>query len=191
MSVIARRSAAASPVTTSSLLGGNVGVGSASTSASSGGRGASQARLASTNKGAPSLAARLLNQSAPYNTSAISSAKARAKPAAKVAAKPAAADAAKADAKLGGEDDAKTKAAKAAKKNALDRVLGEIDANFGKGSIMKLGTASQAKVATFPSGAMTLDIALGGGMAGLALFTTFFCVKTPNRMMTASMSMSV
>ena len=29
---------------------------------------------------------------------------------------------------------------------------------------MKLGTASQAKVATFPSGAMTLDIALGGGL---------------------------
>ena len=51
-----------------------------------------------------------------------------------------------------------------AKKKALDRVLGEIDANFGKGSIMKLGTASQAKVATFPSGAMTLDIALGGGL---------------------------
>lgn len=29
---------------------------------------------------------------------------------------------------------------------------------------MKLGSASQAKVSTFPSGAMTLDIALGGGM---------------------------
>ena len=29
---------------------------------------------------------------------------------------------------------------------------------------MKLGQASQAKVSTFPSGAMTLDIALGGGM---------------------------
>ena len=31
---------------------------------------------------------------------------------------------------------------------------------------MKLGSASQAKVSTFPSGAMTLDIALGGGAPG-------------------------
>jgi len=51
-----------------------------------------------------------------------------------------------------------------AQKKALDRVLDEIDANFGKGSIMRLGTAGQAKVATFPSGAMTLDLALGGGL---------------------------
>ena len=60
--------------------------------------------------------------------------------------------------------DPETQKVKDAKLRALDRVLGEIDANFGKGSIMKLGTASQAKVATFPSGAMTLDIALGGGL---------------------------
>ena len=45
-------------------------------------------------------------------------------------------------------------------KKALERVLGEIDSTFGKGSIMKLGSAGQAKVATFPSGAMTLDMAL-------------------------------
>ncbi|CAL6286930.1 unnamed protein product [Bathycoccus prasinos] len=51
-----------------------------------------------------------------------------------------------------------------AKKKALERVLGEIDSTFGKGSIMKLGSAGQAKVATFPSGAMTLDMALGGGL---------------------------
>jgi len=49
-------------------------------------------------------------------------------------------------------------------KKALERVLGEIDSTFGKGSIMKLGSAGQAKVATFPSGAMTLDMALGGGL---------------------------
>ena len=54
--------------------------------------------------------------------------------------------------------------AAAAKKKALDRVLDEIDSNFGKGSIMRLGTAMQAKVATFPSGSMTLDLALGGGL---------------------------
>jgi recombination protein RecA len=53
---------------------------------------------------------------------------------------------------------------KIAKKKALERVLGEIDSTFGKGSIMKLGSAGQAKVATFPSGAMTLVMALGGGL---------------------------
>ena len=54
--------------------------------------------------------------------------------------------------------------AAAAKKKALDRVLDEIDSNFGKGSIMRLGEAMRAKVATFPSGSMTLDLALGGGL---------------------------
>jgi len=51
-----------------------------------------------------------------------------------------------------------------AKKKALARVLDEIDSNFGAGAIMRLGEAGKAKVATFPSGSMTLDIALGGGL---------------------------
>ena len=62
-------------------------------------------------------------------------------------------------------DDAKMSAGSAdAKKKALARVLDEIDSNFGAGAIMRLGEAGKAKVATFPSGAMTLDIALGGGL---------------------------
>ena len=116
--------------------------------------------------GGGSLASRLLAQSAQsasFSSSSAAAAKApkasgaKAKPAAK--AKTASAKAAAAPA-----SDAETAANKDAKKKALDRVLGEIDSNFGKGSIMKLGSASQAKVSTFPSGAMTLDIALGGGM---------------------------
>ena len=51
-----------------------------------------------------------------------------------------------------------------AKKKALARVLDEIDSNFGAGAIMRLGEAGKAKVATFPSGSLTLDIALGGGL---------------------------
>ena len=50
------------------------------------------------------------------------------------------------------------------KQKALDSALAQIERQFGKGSIMKLGEAGQAKVATFPSGAMTLDLALGGGL---------------------------
>ena len=61
--------------------------------------------------------------------------------------------------------DAKSDASAAdAKKKALARVLDEIDSNFGAGAIMRLGEAGKAKVATFPSGSMTLDIALGGGL---------------------------
>ncbi|KAK9905918.1 hypothetical protein WJX75_008948 [Coccomyxa subellipsoidea] len=50
----------------------------------------------------------------------------------------------------------------AAKAKALDSVLKEVNQRFGKGSIMKLGGTSQI-VETIPSGALTLDIALGGG----------------------------
>ncbi|WP_017325007.1 recombinase RecA [Synechococcus sp. PCC 7336] len=51
----------------------------------------------------------------------------------------------------------------AAKEQALDRVLGQIERNFGKGAIMRLGDASQMRVETVSSGPLTLDLALGGG----------------------------
>jgi recombination protein RecA len=47
---------------------------------------------------------------------------------------------------------------------ALDLVLGNIERNFGKGSIMRLGDAARMKVETTPTGALTLDLALGGGI---------------------------
>jgi recombination protein RecA len=46
---------------------------------------------------------------------------------------------------------------------ALTSVLGQIERNFGKGSIMRLGDASRMRVETISSGALTLDLALGGG----------------------------
>lgn len=52
----------------------------------------------------------------------------------------------------------------AAKQKALDAVLGQIERNFGKGAIMRLGDASRMKVETVSSGALTLDLALGGGL---------------------------
>jgi len=118
--------------------------------------------------GAGSLASRLLAQSAQSASfSSSSAAAAKAKPAAKKASPAKKATPVKSPAKVVAATPSTappSDANKDAKKKALDRVLGEIDANFGKGSIMKLGSASQAKVSTFPSGAMTLDIALGGGM---------------------------
>jgi recombination protein RecA len=50
------------------------------------------------------------------------------------------------------------------KDKALNLVLKQIERNFGKGSIMRLGDAAQMRVETIPSGALTLDVALGGGL---------------------------
>lgn len=50
------------------------------------------------------------------------------------------------------------------KKKALDRALTQIEKSYGKGSIMVLGKASQTNdIPAIPTGALTLDIALGIG----------------------------
>ena len=49
------------------------------------------------------------------------------------------------------------------KKEALDLALGQITKQFGDGSIMKLGDAYKVNVETFPSGSLSLDLAIGGG----------------------------
>lgn len=50
------------------------------------------------------------------------------------------------------------------KQKALNLVLTQIERNFGKGAIMRLGDATRMKVETISSGALTLDLALGGGL---------------------------
>ncbi len=50
------------------------------------------------------------------------------------------------------------------KEKALTMVLGQIERNFGKGAIMRLGDAARMKVETISTGALTLDLALGGGL---------------------------
>lgn len=46
---------------------------------------------------------------------------------------------------------------------ALDMALGQIDKQFGKGSIMRMGEKDSMKIASIPTGALPLDIALGVG----------------------------
>ena len=46
---------------------------------------------------------------------------------------------------------------------ALDMALGQIEKNFGKGAIMRLGEHGNVGVAAIPTGALALDIALGIG----------------------------
>ena len=50
------------------------------------------------------------------------------------------------------------------KQKALTSVLTQIERNFGKGSIMRLGEANRMQVETIQTGALTLDMALGGGL---------------------------
>lgn len=59
---------------------------------------------------------------------------------------------------------AKTTNEASEKQKALDMVLSQIDRTFGKGTIMRLGDAAQMKVETISTGALTLDLALGGGI---------------------------
>jgi recombination protein RecA len=50
------------------------------------------------------------------------------------------------------------------KSKALGLALESIEKQFGKGSIMKLGESTHANVETIPTGAISLDLALGGGI---------------------------
>ncbi|WP_298614977.1 recombinase RecA [uncultured Thermosynechococcus sp.] len=50
------------------------------------------------------------------------------------------------------------------KRKALELAVSQIERTFGKGSIMRLGDATRMKVETISSGALTLDLALGGGL---------------------------
>ncbi|XP_002529953.2 DNA repair protein recA homolog 1, chloroplastic isoform X1 [Ricinus communis] len=50
------------------------------------------------------------------------------------------------------------------RQKALDAAMNDINNSFGKGSVTRLGSAGGALVETFPSGCLTLDFALGGGL---------------------------
>jgi len=50
------------------------------------------------------------------------------------------------------------------KSKALELAVEQIEKQFGRGSIMRLGAGHHANIETFPSGSVSLDIALGGGV---------------------------
>ena len=58
---------------------------------------------------------------------------------------------------------AKQKEVDSSKDKALEQVLSDIEKQFGKGSIMKLGDNSHMKIDVCSSGCLSLDIALGVG----------------------------
>jgi recombination protein RecA len=61
-------------------------------------------------------------------------------------------------------DDKATKAQAEGKAKALGLALETIEKQFGKGSIMKLGEQTNIQVECIPTGAVSLDLALGGGL---------------------------
>ena len=50
------------------------------------------------------------------------------------------------------------------RKKALELAISQIEKQFGKGSIMKLGKSMVTKLDTITTGALSLDLALGGGI---------------------------
>lgn len=57
-----------------------------------------------------------------------------------------------------------TKSQEAGKTQALGLALDNIEKQFGKGSIMRLGDAHKVAVECIPTGSLALDLALGGGL---------------------------
>jgi recombination protein RecA len=51
-----------------------------------------------------------------------------------------------------------------AKADAVKAALAEIEKRYGAGAIMQMDTAAQASIATFPSGSLSVDLAIGGGL---------------------------
>ncbi|MEN9740144.1 MAG: recombinase RecA [Actinomycetota bacterium] len=49
------------------------------------------------------------------------------------------------------------------REKALETALAQIDRQFGKGAVMRLGSEERAKVAVIPTGSIALDVALGVG----------------------------
>ena len=49
------------------------------------------------------------------------------------------------------------------RRKALDAAMAQIEKQFGQGAVMRLGDKTQIEIDTVPTGALTLDIALGIG----------------------------
>ena len=74
-----------------------------------------------------------------------------------------------------GEDARQRDVSEKDKVNALDLALGQIERQFGRGSIMRLGEVSQQMhVEAIPTGSISLDLALGIGGIPVGRITEIF-----------------
>ena len=67
------------------------------------------------------------------------------------------------DKKLGSVSARKSGVSSEDRKKALETALGQIEKQFGKGAVMKLGQDSTLNVEAISTGSLSLDIALGIG----------------------------
>src|SRR6186713_2216179 len=68
-----------------------------------------------------------------------------------------------------------------AKRAVLDKAVGDILKRYGDGSIMRLGEAQHMQTEAFPTGSLSLDIALGVGGVPRGPITEFFVPSHPER----------
>jgi recombination protein RecA len=66
--------------------------------------------------------------------------------------------------KTDNKSDVASASAGSGKSQALQLAMSQIEKQFGKGSIMRLGEAHAVDVETIPTGSLSLDLALGGGI---------------------------
>src|SRR4028119_1021051 len=59
------------------------------------------------------------------------------------------------------------------KRKALDEAMSRMEKNFGKGAVMRLGDKTHMTVDTTPTGSLSLDVALGGGLPKGRLIEVF------------------
>ena len=67
------------------------------------------------------------------------------------------------------------------KKKALEAALGQIEKQFGKGAVMKLGENAQMNIDVIPTGALSLDIALGIGGVPRGRIVEVFCPESSGK----------
>ncbi|KAL8237648.1 hypothetical protein R6Q59_018729 [Mikania micrantha] len=68
------------------------------------------------------------------------------------------------DAKVNGAFSSDPESSFLDRQKALEAAMNDINNSFGKGSVTRLGSLGGALVETFPSGCLSLDLALGGGL---------------------------
>ena len=56
--------------------------------------------------------------------------------------------------------------------DSLQTAVDQIEKQFGKGSIMRLGEATNMNVEVIPTGSLSLDLALGVGFGALRIWVT-------------------
>ena len=72
------------------------------------------------------------------------------------------------------------------KKKALDTAIAQIERDFGKGSIMRLGENAQIMVEAIPTGSLSLDVALGIGGVPKGRIIEIYGPESSGKSMTAS-----